>query len=102
MRSKVLLTHIGNRERQDKQKKNKKKTKQMGLDTTKPIFGVSDSDIQTSLHKIEMSLVGSFHTELSKKTNKNALNRLRGCTGWSVPVLFAKPQRQVFSHRGPN
>ena len=30
-----------------------------------------------------------------------ALNRLRGCAGWSAPVLFANPQRQVFSRRGP-
>ena len=32
---------------------------------------------------------------------KKALIRLRGCTGWSVPVLFAKTRRQVFSRRGP-
>ena len=30
-----------------------------------------------------------------------ALIRLRGCAGWSAPVLFANPRRQVFSRRGP-
>ena len=37
-----------------------------------------------------------FKTRISK-----ALIRLRGCAGWSAPVLFANPQRQVFSRRGP-
>ena len=27
---------------------------------------------------------------------------MRGCAGWSAPVLFATPRRQVFSCRGPN
>ena len=30
-----------------------------------------------------------------------ALIRLRVCAGWSAPVLFANPRRQVFSRRGP-
>ena len=38
---------------------------------------------------------------LSKKRITKALIRLRGCTGWSVPVFFANPGRQVFSRRGP-
>ena len=38
---------------------------------------------------------------LSKKRITKALIRLRGCAGWSAPVLFAKPRRQVFSRRGP-
>ena len=38
---------------------------------------------------------------LSKKQITKALIRLRGWAGWSAPVLFANPQRQVFSHRGP-
>ena len=29
------------------------------------------------------------------------LIRLRVCTGWSGPLLFANPRRQVFSRRGP-
>ena len=39
--------------------------------------------------------------QLSKKRITKALIRLRGCAGWSVPVLFANPRRQVFSRRGP-
>ena len=31
-----------------------------------------------------------------------ALIGLHGCAGWSAPVLFASPLRQVFSRRGPN
>ena len=38
---------------------------------------------------------------LSKKQITKALIRLRGCTGWPVPMLFANPQRQVFSRQGP-
>ena len=39
---------------------------------------------------------------LSKKPIAKALIRLHGCAGWSAPVLFANPWRQVFSRRGPN
>ena len=39
---------------------------------------------------------------LSKKRITKALIRLRGCAGWSAPVLFAKPRRQVFTRCGPN
>ena len=38
---------------------------------------------------------------LSKKRITKPLIRLRGCAGWSVPVLLANPRRQVFSRRGP-
>ena len=38
---------------------------------------------------------------LSKKRITKALIRLSGCAGWSAPVLFASPRRQVFSRRGP-
>ena len=38
---------------------------------------------------------------LSKKRITKALIRLRGCAGWSAPVLFANPRRQVFSRCGP-
>ena len=43
----------------------------------------------------------SLHIILSKKRMTKTLIRLRGCAGWSAPVLFAKPRRQVFSRRGP-
>ena len=38
---------------------------------------------------------------LSKKRITKALIRLLRCAGWSAPVLFANPRRQVFSRRGP-
>ena len=38
---------------------------------------------------------------LSKKRITKALIRLRGCAGWSAPLLFANHRRQVFSRRGP-
>ena len=38
---------------------------------------------------------------LFKKRITKALIRLRGCAGWSAPVLFANPLRQVFLRRGP-
>ena len=38
---------------------------------------------------------------LSIKGITKALIRLRGCAGWSVPVLFPNPRRQVLSCRGP-
>ena len=51
--------------------------------------------------KIEISPVPSLHVILSTKRITKALIRLRGCAGWSAPVLFANPRRQVFSRRGP-
>ena len=38
---------------------------------------------------------------LSKMRITKALIRLRGCAGWSAPVMFANPRRQVFSPPGP-
>ena len=38
---------------------------------------------------------------LSKKRITKALIRLRGCAGWSAPLLFANPRWQVLSRRGP-
>ena len=39
-------------------------------------------------------------TLLDKGITK-ALISLRGCAGWSAPVLFVNPRGQVFSRRGP-
>ena len=36
---------------------------------------------------------------LDKRITK-VLISLRGCAGWSAPVLFPNPQRQVFSRQG--
>ena len=75
---------------------------------TKPVFGVSDkvrfipvSSATGTSYKIEISLAASFDMVLSKKRITKALIRLRGCAGWSAPLLFANSQRQVFSPRGP-
>ena len=38
---------------------------------------------------------------LYNKRITKALIRLRGCAGWSAPLLFANHGRQVFSRRGP-
>ena len=56
------------------------------------------------LHRLArkpISPVASVHMILSKRRTTKALIRLRACTGWSAPVLFANPQRQVFSRQGP-
>ena len=79
----------------------------MGLDATKPVFAVSDktrlkpfSSATVTSQKIEILLVASLDMILSNKQITKALIRLHGCAGWSAPVLFANPRRQVFSHRG--
>ena len=51
--------------------------------------------------KNEISLVASLDIVLYKTRITKALIRLRGCAGWSAPVLFANPRRQVFSRQGP-
>ena len=38
---------------------------------------------------------------LAKQRITEALISLCGCPGWSAPLLFATPQRQVFSRQGP-
>ena len=81
----------------------------MGLDATKPVLGVSkkarlkpvSSATDTSL-KIEILLVASLNMILSNKRITKALIRLRGCAGWSAPLLFATHRRQVFSRCSPN
>ena len=80
----------------------------LGLVARKPVFGVSDkvrfkpacSATETSQKK-EISLVASLDMELYKTRITKTLIRLHGCAGWSAPVLFANPRRQVFSRRGP-
>ena len=79
----------------------------LGLDATKPVFGVSEkvrlkpvfSATETSW-KIEISLLASLDMILSNKRITKALIRLRGCAGWSAPLLLATHRRQVFSRRG--
>ena len=59
------------------------------------------AQLQRLYRKNEISPVASLRMKLSKKRTTKALIRLRGCAGWSAPVLFATPQRQVYSRRGP-
>ena len=80
----------------------------MGLVARKPVFGVSDiasfkpvSTATETSYKTEIPLVASLNMVLSKTRITKALIRLRGCAGWSAPVLFANPRKQVFSRRGP-
>ena len=51
---------------------------------------------------IEISLEVSLYIILSSKRITKALISLRGSAGWSAPMLFANPRRQVLSRRGPN
>ena len=65
---------------------------------TKPVFWVSEkvrltlvcSTTGTSWN-IEISLIASLDMILSRKRITKALIRLRGCAGWSAPLLFAQP-----------
>ena len=57
--------------------------------------------LQRLARKINITPVASLHMILSKKRIAKALIRLRGCEGWSAPVLFENTRRQVFSRRGP-
>ena len=51
--------------------------------------------------EIEISPVASLDMVPINKRITKALIRLSGCAGWSAPVLFANPRRQVFSRFGP-
>ena len=80
----------------------------MDRDVTKLVFRASDkanfkpvySATETS-KKIEISLIASLDMILSNKRVIKALIRLLGCAGWSAPVLFANPRKQIFLRRGP-
>ena len=72
----------------------------MGLDETKPVFGVSDKGRLKLVWKIENFLVSSLDMILSNKLLTKALIRLRGCAGWSAPLLFTNTEDRFFTHRG--
>ena len=68
----------------------------------KPVVGVSDkARLKPVSLATEISREASLDMILFKKRITKALISLRGCAGWSAPLLFANPRRQVFSHRGP-
>ena len=75
----------------------------LGLIARKPVFGVPSKrvsnqspQLQRLAKKIEILPVARLNMVLSKKRITKVLIRLRGCAGWSAPVLFANPERQVF------
>ena len=70
----------------------------MGLDTTKPVFGVSDkarlkpiSSATATSYFIEISPVASLPMILSWMRITTAPIRLGRSAGWSTPLLFAIP-----------
>ena len=80
----------------------------MGLVATKPVFGISDkarlklvSLATETSWKIEILLKASWDMILSSEQITKALVSLRGWAGWSAPLLFANPKRQVLPWRGP-
>ena len=80
----------------------------LGLVSRKHVFGVSDeasfkpvSSATEISHIVEISPFANLHMIRFKKRITKALIRLRGCAGWSAPLLFANPRRQIFSRRGP-
>ena len=75
----------------------------MSIDATKPVFRVSDKIIPKKQHSqpqrldrnSEVSLGASLNTILFNLRIAKALNRLRGCASWSVPLLFADPDGRI-------
>ena len=57
------------------------------------------AQLQRLARTVKFPLGASFEMILSNKRITKALIRLRGCAGWSAPLLFANPRRQVFSRR---
>ena len=80
----------------------------MSLVATKPVFRVSDkarlkpacSATETS-KKIAILLIANLDMIVFRKRITKALISLRGCAGWSAPLLSANSRRLVFSRRGP-
>ena len=50
--------------------------------------------------RLEISAIESRDIILSKQRTTKALIRLRGCAGWSAPLLFAYDIRHIFSWPG--
>ena len=74
--------------------------------------GFRQSEIQTSLLTYRDYLENcnfacsklrydTFRRANNKGADQTALIRLRGCAGWSAPLLFVNHRRRVFSRRGP-
>ena len=75
--------------------------------TRKPVFRVSDqvrlklacSATEASM-RLEILVTETWDITLSRQETTKALIRLRGCAGWSAPLLFAYDIRHVFSWPG--
>ena len=73
----------------------------LGHVARKPVFGVSHEVIKPAClatetsWKIAISLMSSLDMILSNMHIKKALIRLRGCAGWSAPLLFANTKNRV-------
>ena len=59
----------------------------------KPAFAATEAS-----YSLEILAIESRDIILSKQWTKKALIRLRGCAGWSAPLLFAYDIRHIFSH----
>ena len=72
--------------------------------TRKPVFGVCDQvrhkpacPATEASQSLEILDIASIDIILSKQRKTKALIRLRGCAGWSAPVLFVYSKNR-FSH----
>ena len=63
-------------------------------------FKPACSSTETSLN-LEISDLETRDILLSKERTTKALIRLRGCAGWSAPLLFAYDIRHIFAWPGP-
>ena len=66
------------------------------LVTRKPVFGVFDQGrlkkvcaAKEATQRLKISDIETKSIKLSRQRKTKALIRLRGCTGWSAPLLFA-------------
>ena len=70
----------------------------MGLVARKPVVGVSDKQVSNQSPQLQRQArncnftCSKFTMILSKMRITKALIRLRGCAGWSTPVLFENPE----------
>ena len=69
----------------------------------KPVFrfqtkwiSYQSPQLQSLAWKLKVSSIARLHIILSIKLITKTLIRQRGCAGWSAPVFFANPPRQVF------
>ena len=63
----------------------------ISIGATEPVFGVYEN-LNFARRRLDMIL---FDKRITK-----AQIRLRGCAGWSVPLLFAIPEEKGFLRRG--